>query len=186
MSFTCMRMKYHFHIKGWGLNFVLIKRPGELGNGLFGNTSVWQGCGYLSSLLGRKLQIVGIISGRACAGRVYYKLRQPGITTKDCTKGIKKAEEERWKERRATHSVAASLPELILLQLSCAGCLWSFKAWVSPRLLFFRDLSEFPLFLRLTFPSLLHPPLPPSSPDFKRIRPASNLDWAAMSVQKHM
>ena len=108
-----------------------------------------------------KLQIVGIISGRACAGRVYYKLRQPGITTKDCTKGIKKAEEERWKERRATHSATASLPELILLQLSCAGCLWSFKAWVSSRLLFFRDLSEFPLFLRLTFPSLLHPPPPP-------------------------
>ena len=43
-------------------------------------------------------------------------------------KGIMKAEEERWKERRAKHSVAASLPELILLQLSCSGCLWSFKA----------------------------------------------------------
>ena len=43
-------------------------------------------------------------------------------------KGIMKAEEERWKERRAKHSVTASLPELILLQLSCAGCLWSFKA----------------------------------------------------------
>ena len=43
-------------------------------------------------------------------------------------KGIMKAEEERRKERRAKHSVAASLPELILLQLSCAGCLWSFKA----------------------------------------------------------
>ena len=43
-------------------------------------------------------------------------------------KGIKKAKEERWKERRAKHSVTASLPELKLLQLSCAGCLWSFKA----------------------------------------------------------
>ena len=78
------------------------------------------------------------------------------------TKGIKKAEEERWKEKRAKHSVAASLPELKLLQLSCAGCLWSFKAWVSPRLLFFWGLSEFTLFFRLTFPPLLHqrPPSP--------------------------
>ena len=45
-------------------------------------------------------------------------------------KGIKKAEEERWKERRAKHSVAASL--LKLPQLSCAGCLWSFKAKSRP------------------------------------------------------
>ena len=29
MSFICMRMKNHFHIKGWALNLVLIKRPGE-------------------------------------------------------------------------------------------------------------------------------------------------------------
>lgn len=43
-------------------------------------------------------------------------------------KGVKKAEEERWKERRAKHSVAASLPELKLLQPSRAGCMWSFKA----------------------------------------------------------
>ena len=35
MSFICMRMKNHFHIKGWALNLVLIQRPGELGNGLF-------------------------------------------------------------------------------------------------------------------------------------------------------
>ena len=28
MSFICMRMKNHFHIKGWALNLVLIKRPG--------------------------------------------------------------------------------------------------------------------------------------------------------------
>ena len=180
MSFICMSLKNHFHIKGWGLNLVLIQRPGELGNGLFGNTSVRQGWGYLSSLRGCKLQIFGIISGRVSAGRVYYKFRQPGISTK-------KAEEERWKERRAKHSVAASLPELKLLQLSCAGCLWSFKAWVSPKLLFFWDLSEFTLFLWLTPPPLLHQPPPlPSSRDFKRIRPASNLEWAAMSVQKHM
>ena len=33
-SFTCMRMKNHFHIKGWALNLVLIQRSGELGNGL--------------------------------------------------------------------------------------------------------------------------------------------------------
>ena len=29
MSFICMRMKNHFHTKGWALNLVLIKRPGE-------------------------------------------------------------------------------------------------------------------------------------------------------------
>ena len=28
MSFICMRMKNHFHIKGWVLNLVLIQRPG--------------------------------------------------------------------------------------------------------------------------------------------------------------
>ena len=28
MSFTYMRMKNHFHIKGWTLNLVLIQRPG--------------------------------------------------------------------------------------------------------------------------------------------------------------
>ena len=28
MSFICMRMKNHFHIKGWLLNLVLIQRPG--------------------------------------------------------------------------------------------------------------------------------------------------------------
>ena len=27
MSFICMRMKNHFHIKGWALNLVLIPRP---------------------------------------------------------------------------------------------------------------------------------------------------------------
>ena len=27
MSFVCMRMKNHFHIKGWALNLVLIQRP---------------------------------------------------------------------------------------------------------------------------------------------------------------
>ena len=27
MSFICMRMKNHFHIKGWALNLVLIQRP---------------------------------------------------------------------------------------------------------------------------------------------------------------
>ena len=32
-SFICMRMKNHFHIKGWALHLVLIQRPGELGNG---------------------------------------------------------------------------------------------------------------------------------------------------------
>ena len=31
----CMRMKNHFHIKGWALNLVMIQRPGELGNGQF-------------------------------------------------------------------------------------------------------------------------------------------------------
>ena len=29
MSFICMRMKNHFHIKGWALNLVLIQRLGE-------------------------------------------------------------------------------------------------------------------------------------------------------------
>ena len=29
MSFICMRMKNHFHAKGWALNLVLIKAPGE-------------------------------------------------------------------------------------------------------------------------------------------------------------
>ena len=28
MGFICMRMKYHFHIKSWALNLVLIQRPG--------------------------------------------------------------------------------------------------------------------------------------------------------------
>ena len=28
MSFICMRMKNHFHIKGWALNLVLKQRPG--------------------------------------------------------------------------------------------------------------------------------------------------------------
>ena len=38
MSFICMRMKNHFHII---LKLVLMtESPGELGNGLFGNTSV--------------------------------------------------------------------------------------------------------------------------------------------------
>ena len=27
MSFICMRMKNHFHIKGWAINLVLIQRP---------------------------------------------------------------------------------------------------------------------------------------------------------------
>ena len=27
ISFICMRMKYHFHIKGWALNLILIQRP---------------------------------------------------------------------------------------------------------------------------------------------------------------
>ena len=30
MSFICMRMKTHFHNKGWPLNLVLIQRLGEL------------------------------------------------------------------------------------------------------------------------------------------------------------
>ena len=29
MSFICMRMKNHFHIKGWAPNFVLMQRPGR-------------------------------------------------------------------------------------------------------------------------------------------------------------
>ena len=29
MSFICMRMKNHFHMKGWALNLVLIQRPGD-------------------------------------------------------------------------------------------------------------------------------------------------------------
>ena len=28
LSFICMRMKNHFHIKGWALNLVLMERPG--------------------------------------------------------------------------------------------------------------------------------------------------------------
>ena len=31
MSFICMRMKNHFHVKGWALNLVLIQRPWEPG-----------------------------------------------------------------------------------------------------------------------------------------------------------
>ena len=34
MSFICIRMKSHFHIKGWAHNLVLTQRPGELVNGL--------------------------------------------------------------------------------------------------------------------------------------------------------
>ena len=29
MSFICMRIEKHFHIKGWALDLVLIQRPGE-------------------------------------------------------------------------------------------------------------------------------------------------------------
>ena len=29
MSYICMRMKNHFHIKGWALKLVFIQRPGE-------------------------------------------------------------------------------------------------------------------------------------------------------------
>ena len=29
MSFICVRMNTHFHIKGWALNLVLMQRPGE-------------------------------------------------------------------------------------------------------------------------------------------------------------
>ena len=29
MSFICMRMKYHFHMKGCAVNLVLIQRPGD-------------------------------------------------------------------------------------------------------------------------------------------------------------
>ena len=32
MSFVCIRMKHHFHIKGWALNHALIQRPGEAQN----------------------------------------------------------------------------------------------------------------------------------------------------------
>ena len=37
MSFIYMRMKNHFHIKGWALNLVMIqiRGPGKLVNGLF-------------------------------------------------------------------------------------------------------------------------------------------------------
>ena len=34
MSFICMRMKNHLHIKGCAINHVLIQRPGKLGNDL--------------------------------------------------------------------------------------------------------------------------------------------------------
>ena len=34
MSFICIRMKNHFHIKGWAHNLVLTQRPVELVNGL--------------------------------------------------------------------------------------------------------------------------------------------------------
>ena len=37
MSYICMRMKKHFHIKGWALNLVLIQSPGEGGGGELGN-----------------------------------------------------------------------------------------------------------------------------------------------------
>ena len=30
MSFICMTMKNHFHVKGWALNLVLIQRTGEM------------------------------------------------------------------------------------------------------------------------------------------------------------
>ena len=35
MRIICMRMKNHFHIKGWTLNLVLIQRLGGTRNGLF-------------------------------------------------------------------------------------------------------------------------------------------------------
>ena len=34
MIFICMRIKNHFHIKGWALNLFLIQRSWELGNWL--------------------------------------------------------------------------------------------------------------------------------------------------------
>ena len=35
ISFICLRMQHHFHIKSWALNLVFIQRKGKLGNGLF-------------------------------------------------------------------------------------------------------------------------------------------------------
>ena len=37
LSFTCIRMKNHFHIKGWALNLVLMLRPGGTRKWCIGN-----------------------------------------------------------------------------------------------------------------------------------------------------
>ena len=44
-EFYCMRMKSHFHIKGWALNLVLIQRPGVTRKWLL----VWSGKTNLAS-----------------------------------------------------------------------------------------------------------------------------------------
>ena len=45
MSFICMRMKNHFHIKGWPLNLVLIQRPRKLLRPSFFSFLTWRiGC----------------------------------------------------------------------------------------------------------------------------------------------
>ena len=42
-SFMCMRMKNHFHIKGWALNLFWYRGPGELGSGLLTFVVVFPG-----------------------------------------------------------------------------------------------------------------------------------------------
>ena len=41
MSFICIRMKNHFHFKGWVLNLVLIQRPGETRKWPIANIWYW-------------------------------------------------------------------------------------------------------------------------------------------------
>ena len=48
MSFICMRMKNHFHNKGWALNLVLIQRPEETWNWHIGLDV----CSYLATRQG--------------------------------------------------------------------------------------------------------------------------------------
>ena len=76
MSFICMRMKNHLHIKGWALNLVLKQRPGVPGNGLlthpycpvhtYGYLWIWiiLETDFLFSLLAFHLHLNGVFGQR--------------------------------------------------------------------------------------------------------------------------
>ena len=56
MTFICMRMKKHFHIKSWGLNVVLMQRPGGSRKWLITNYSGAPPYGHLGNTVTSSLQ----------------------------------------------------------------------------------------------------------------------------------